>query len=204
MSSTSSPSSRNASSSRPQRLTSITPNFAGRHSTVNCQACNRSMVPRVVTYYGQPLRSVCPFCGATFMKFSSGLQRLLRHFQTRSLSFSAFKWLTLAALCFGLLGAVSDWVKLPVNISLYAAFGTIGFGLMALAELFVQCVERMAAKLCHESNYYWAGFTAIAIISANQNHDLVNYLLLFSLALLVRGLIVGSVRALSGSKSYRA
>jgi len=190
------------SSPRPLQGAPIKSNYANQHTTVNCHACNRSMVPRVISYYGQPLRSICPFCGSTFMKFTSGFQRFMQHFYTRSLSFAAFRWLTLVALCFGLLGSVSDWAKLPVNLSLFAAFGTIGFGLMALAELFVQCVERTAARLSHESNYYWAASVLFLMVTTNQRDDLINYLLLFSVVLLVRWVIVGSVRALSGSKSH--
>lgn len=160
------------------------------------------MVPRVISYYGQPLRSICPFCGTTFLKFPSGFQRFMQHYQSRSLSFAAFKWLTLAALCFYFLGYINDWVKLPENITLFSVLGTLGFGLMALAELFVQGVEHLAARLSHESNYYWAALVLILMITANQRNDLVNYLLLFFVVVLLRWLIVGSVRALTGHKSH--
>ena len=60
-------------SPRPLQGTPVKPLYIGKHATVNCHTCNRSMVPRVVSYYGQPLRSICPFCGTTFMKFPSGL-----------------------------------------------------------------------------------------------------------------------------------
>ncbi|MDD2658774.1 MAG: hypothetical protein PHY54_03710 [Methylococcales bacterium] len=114
----------------------------------------------------------------------------------------AFRWLSLVALCFGLLGSVSDWTKLPENLSLLAAFGTISFGLMALAELFVQCVEHIAEKLSHKSNYYWAAFILLAMVTANQRDDLINYLLLFFVVLMLRWVIAGSVQALSASKSH--
>lgn len=201
MSSTSSPSSRHAPSSRPQRHTPITPNFAGRHSTVNCLGCNRAMVPRVVTYYGQPLRSVCPFCGATYMKFPGGLQRLIQSFQANGLSFVAFRWLTLVTLGLSLLWIVSAWTKLPANIFLFAVFGTLAFGLMALAELFVQCLERLAVRFSHQSNYYWGVLVGIAFVTANLRHELTIYLILFSLAMLARWFIVGSVRAMNNSRS---
>ena len=195
-------SNRSKSSFRPRQATPIRPSYADQQTTVPCHACNRSMVPRVISYYGQPLRSICPFCGTTFLKFPSGFQRFMQHYQSRSLSFAAFKWLTLAALCFDFLGYINDWVKLPENISVFAALGTLGFGLMALAELFVQGVEHLAARLSHESNYYWAALVLILMITANQRNDLVNYLLLFFVVVLLRWLIVGSVRALTGHKSH--
>ena len=187
-------------SPRPLQSVPVKPLYNGRHATVNCHACNRTMVPRVVSYYGQPLRSICPFCGTTFMKFPSGLQRLMKPFQTRSLSFVAFKWMIMTTLIFGLLWSICAWAKLPDNLSLIAVFGTIGFGLMAVAELFVQCIEHLAAGLSHESNYYWSAFVLIIIVTANFRQDLINYLLLFSGLLLLRWVLVGSVRALFGSK----
>jgi hypothetical protein len=87
--------------------------------------------------------------------------------------------------------------KVPVNVSFFTAFGAIGFGLLALAELFVQSVEHLAARLSHKSSYYWIGFIFIALIIANQRDVLINYWgLLFSIILLVRWIIVGSMRAL--------
>lgn len=201
MPSFSSPSSRSKLSTRPQQPVSIQSRFAGDHSTVNCQACHRVMVPRVISYYGQPLRSICPFCGTTFNRFPSGLQRLMQRFQTRRLSFAFFKLMTFIALGFGLLWWVSDWAMLPVNLTLFAAFGTIGFGLLTLAELFVQGVEHLAARLSHESNYYWTGLILIAIIVANQRDFMINYwLMLFSIVLLIRWVVVGSMRVLIRSR----
>jgi hypothetical protein len=201
MPSFSSPSIRSKLSTRPQQPVSIQSRFAGDHSTVNCQACQRIMVPRVISYYGQPLRSICPFCGTTFSKFPSGLQRLMQRFQTRSLSFAPFKGMIFLALGFGLLWWVSDWVMLPVNLTLFAAFGTIGFGLLALAELFVQGVEHLAARLSHESRYYWTGLILIAMIVANQRDFMINYwLMLFSIVLLIRWIVVGSMRVLIRSR----
>ena len=187
-------------SRRPLQSVPVKPLYTGRHATVNCHACNRTMVPRVVSYYGQPLRSICPFCGTTFMRFPSGLQQLMKPFQTRSLSFVAFKWMIMTTLIFGLLWSICAWAKLPDNLSLIAVFGTIGFGLMAVAELFVQCIEHIAAGLSHESNYYWSAFVLMIIVTANFRQDLINYLLLFSGLLLLRWVLVGSARALFGSK----
>jgi len=201
MPSFSSPLRRSKLSTRPLQAASVQSRFAGQHSTVNCLACNRTMVPRVVSYYGQPLRSICPFCGTTFSKIPSGLQRLIQRFQTRRLSFAAFTWMTFIALGFGLLWWVSDWAMLPVNLTLFAAFGAIGFGLLALAELFVQCVEHLAARLSHESRYYWTGLLLIAMIIANQRDFMINYwLMLFSVVLLIRWIVVGGMRVLIRSR----
>ena len=134
------------------------------------------------------------------MKFSSGLQQLMKPFQTRSLSFMAFKWMIMTTLIFGLLWSICAWAKLPDNLNLITIFGTIGFGLMAVAELFVQCIEHLAAGLSHESNYYWSALVLIIIVTANFQQDLNNYLLLFSALLLLRWVLVGSARALFGSK----
>jgi hypothetical protein len=195
------PSSRSKLSTRPQQPVSVQSRFAGDHSTVNCQACQRIMVPRVISYYGQPLRSICPFCGTTFSRFPSGLQRLMQRFQTRQLSFASFKWMIFLALGFGLLWWVSDWAVLPVNLTLFAAFGTIGFSLLALAELFVQGVEHLAAKLSHESSYYWTGLILMALIIANQRDFMINYwLMLFSIVLLIRWIVVGRMRVLIRSR----
>ena len=185
---------------RPLQATPVKSLYTGRHATVNCQACNRTMVPRVVTYYGQPLRSVCPFCGATFMKFSSGLQRLLRHFHSRTLSFTSFKWLAIVALCFGFLWLISLWDYLPDEFSLLATYGTVMFVVMSLAELFVQCVEHTAAKLSHESNHYWAILILIVMVTASFRHDLSGYIFLFFLVMLVRWLIVGMMQAIIGTR----
>ena len=122
-------------SPRPLQGTPVKPLYTGQHATVNCHTCNRTMVPRVVSYYGQPLRSICPFCGTTFMKFPSGLQRFMQRFHTRTLSFAAFKWLAIVALCFGLVWFSESLGNLPHSLTLFAIFGTIIFSAMALAEL---------------------------------------------------------------------
>jgi hypothetical protein len=201
MPSFSSPSSHSKLSTRPLQPVSVLSRFAGDHSTVNCQKCNRTMVPRVISYYGQPLRSICPFCGTTFSKFPGGLQRLMQRFQTRRLSFGSFIWMTFLALGFGLLWCVSGWAMLPVKLILFTAFGTLGFGLLALAELFVQGVEHLAARQSHESCYYWTGLILIAMIVANQRDFMINYwLMLFSIVLLIRWVVVGSMRVLIRSR----
>jgi hypothetical protein len=125
----------------------------------------------------------------------------MQRFQTRRLSFASFKWMIFLALGFGLLWWVSDWAELPVNLSLFTVFGAIGFGLLALAELFVQGVEHLAAKLSHESSYYWTGLILMALIIANQRDFMINYwLMLFSIVLLIRWIVVGSMRVLIRSR----
>jgi hypothetical protein len=152
------------------------------------------MVPRVVTYYGQPLRSICPFCGATFAKFPSGLQQFLQRFHTRTLSLTILKILVTITLGFVSLLIISDWGQLPDKIGLFAFFGVVIFGITCAAELFYQCVEQIAARFSHESNYYWAAFIAIAMIIAIQRSDLSGYVGGFFLIILLRGLIVGLIQ----------
>ena len=170
--------------------------FAGHHATVNCLECHRIMVPRVVTYYGQPLKSICPFCGATFAKFPSGLQRLWQRFQPRTLSFDAFKSLVMMTLCFGLIWLTSDWVKVPEEFNFIGTLGTLIFAIVAGAELIVQFVEFIAAKLSHESNYYWAGLVLTSLVLVNENPSLIDYLLLFSGIMMLRWFIVGVLEIL--------
>ena len=187
-------------SPRPLQSVPVKPLYTGQHATVNCNACNRTMVPRVVSYSGQPLRSICPFCGTTFIKFPSGLQQFMQRFHTRTLSFSAFKRIASVAACFGLIWFISGWMKLPDELSLLAILGTIIFAAMASAELVAQCVEYTAAKFSHESNYYWASLILLAVLIANLREDLTRYIVLFSFVMLVRWLIAGLAQALSGAR----
>lgn len=83
----SSQSSRSKPLSRTLQGTPVKPLYVGHHDTAICETCSRIIVPRIISYYGQPLRSICPFCGTTFMRFSSGFQRFMQRFQTRQLSF---------------------------------------------------------------------------------------------------------------------
>ena len=181
---------------RPLQGAPVKPLHTGRHATVNCHACNRIMVPRVISYYGQPLRSICPFCGTTFMNFPSGLEQFMQRFHTHTLSFSAFKWLAIVALCFRLLCFASPWETSPHALTLFATFGTIIFVAAALAELLFQCVEHLAARLSHESNYYWAALVLIAMIIAIDRSDLAPYITFFSFVMFARGLITGLFQAL--------
>ncbi len=38
---------------------------------VNCPGCGKKIVPRIITYRGEPEKSVCPYCAATVVKFSN-------------------------------------------------------------------------------------------------------------------------------------
>jgi len=38
---------------------------------VTCPHCKKKMVPRIITYGGSLEKSVCPFCGETYKKFSA-------------------------------------------------------------------------------------------------------------------------------------
>ncbi|MDX8128070.1 hypothetical protein QLH52_12315 [Methylomonas sp. OY6] len=165
--------------------------FSGHHATAHCHDCNRAMVPRVITYYGQPLKSICPFCGATFSKFESGFGRLFRRFQTRTLSFSAFYCLSIAVIGFGLIGSLSSKSVLSNNSGHIALYGTVIFGLLTLAEIAFQCIEQLAAKLDHESNYYWAILVVLAMILIHQIPEWTGYVVIAFAVMLTRGLLSG-------------
>lgn len=38
---------------------------------ITCPHCQRKIVPRMVTYHGEPDKSFCPYCGGVVKKFSS-------------------------------------------------------------------------------------------------------------------------------------
>ena len=187
-------------SQQPQKSDSVKSGYSRYHATVNCHECNRIMVPRVITYYGQAQKSICPFCGTTFMKFPSGLQRLLQRFHTRTLSFSIFKQLTATTLCFGFIWFLSTWGYFPEIVNFVATIGTIIFAVMAGAELIVQSVEHLAELFSHESNHYWAGITLIAVTIANFDHELIDYILLFFSVMLIRWIIFGLVQVFLGNR----
>jgi len=42
-----------------------------RPDRMTCPHCNKQMVPRLVTYRGQPDRSFCPFCAAEIANYGS-------------------------------------------------------------------------------------------------------------------------------------
>ncbi|MEQ1531710.1 MAG: hypothetical protein ABL925_20550 [Methylococcales bacterium] len=166
-----------------------------RHDLVSCQQCSRNIIPRVVTYRGQPYQSICPFCGETVSRFPSGLQKLLQPFLTRVLSWQVLKWLTVMSLCFGILGSVVSWLKLSDAVSVYSAIGMIVCALMALAELFVQAVEHLAAKLSHESNYYWAALVLMLMVLIHFQPEWMGYVPMLAGILLLRWFLVGIVRS---------
>jgi hypothetical protein len=160
------------------------------------------MIPRVVTYYGQPYQSVCPFCGTSFNRFPCGLQKLLQPFQSRDLSWQASKWLAGLSLCFGFMCLTGNWLKLSNDVLIFASLGGISFTMMTLAELIVQAVERMAAKLSHESNYYWAVLVLIAMVLINIRPEWTNYCPFFAGLFLLRWFLLGSVRCVFGRVKF--
>lgn len=40
-----------------------------RDDRINCPECGRKIVPRMITYRGEPEKSVCPYCAATVKTF---------------------------------------------------------------------------------------------------------------------------------------
>jgi len=44
---------------------------------VCCENCGRRMVPRLITYRGEVLRTVCPFCAETYEDFTPEFPRVL-------------------------------------------------------------------------------------------------------------------------------
>ena len=180
---------------RAQQTESVKSIYSGRHATVNCQECNRIMVPRVVSYYGQPLKSICPFCGSTFMKFPSGLQRFIQKFHNHNFSLAVLKRLSIVALCFGLLWLAGAWGHLPDELSFIGTLGTIIFAALASAELVAQSIEQLAAKLAHDSKYYWSTLIIIAVAVANLHDEFTRYIVLFSFVMLVRWFIAGLAQA---------
>jgi len=169
--------------------------FNGHHATVDCPECHRIMVPRVITYYGQPTKSICPFCGVTFAIFPSGLQRFFERIHPRTPSFDAFRKLIIFASCFGLIWLISQWIDFPKTLNLIGMIGALILLIIATAELTVQLVEHLAAKLSHESNYYWAGLVLILSVLLIQNPNLIDYALLFSGVMLLRWIAVCALRA---------
>ena len=107
------------------------------------------------------------------------------------MSVTVFFRLLIIAIGFAVIGSLSSWEFLPRSLGRIAIFGTIIFAPLALAELIFQCIERLAVKFSHESNYYWAAIFLLAIFIANQVHDVAGYIVMFFLVMLIRGLISG-------------
>jgi len=173
--------------------------FAGHHATVNCIECHRIMVPRVVTYYGQPLRSICPFCGATFAKFPSGVHLFFQRFSQKNVSFEAFKRIALVAASFGLIWFLATMEILPSEMEALGIFGSIIFSAFGLAELFYQTIEFIAKQLSHNSSYYWSAIALIAILILYVRDDLTRYVVMASFLMIVRWILAGFAVARSHS-----
>jgi hypothetical protein len=199
MSSFSSHSRRIRLSTKPHQTESVKPIFSGHHAMVNCLECHRTMVPRVVTYYGQPLRSICPFCGATFAKFPSGLQQFFQRFSQKIVSFDAFKRIALVAAGFGLIWIFATMEILPSELEALGIFGSIIFSAFGLAELFYQTIEFIAKQLSHNSGYYWSAIALIAILIQYVRDDLTRYVVMASFLMIVRWILAGLAVARSHS-----
>ncbi|WP_157203918.1 hypothetical protein [Methylomonas methanica] len=173
--------------------------FAGHHATVICNECNRSMVPRVVVYYGRPVKSVCPFCGATFTRFPSGLQQFSQRFSKKIVSFDAFKRIALVAAGFGLIWFLATMEIIPREMEALGIFGSIVFSAFGLAELFYQTIEFIAKQFSHNSRYYWSATALIAIMIMYVRDDLTRYVVIASFLMIVRSILAGFAVARSQS-----
>jgi len=169
--------------------------FAGHHATVICNECSRSMVPRVVVYYGRPTKSVCPFCGATFARFPSGLQQFLQRFSQKIVSFAAFKRIALVAAGFGLIWLLATIEILPSEMEALGICGSIIFSAFGLTELFYQTIEFIAEQLSHNSSYYWSAIALIAILIQYVRDDLTRYVVMTSFLMIVRWILAGFAAA---------
>lgn len=38
---------------------------------IHCPSCNKKIVPRMITYQGNPTKTLCPYCGAVVKEFSN-------------------------------------------------------------------------------------------------------------------------------------
>ncbi|MFM2664798.1 cold shock domain-containing protein [Vibrio sp. CyArs1] len=48
--------------------------YASRNDDrINCPSCDKKIVPRMITYRGEPDKSVCPYCAATVKNFRSNI-----------------------------------------------------------------------------------------------------------------------------------
>ncbi|WP_408467465.1 cold-shock protein [Paraburkholderia fungorum] len=57
-----------------QRAASARQPVQATDDRVVCASCQRRMVPRMISYRGEPRKSVCPFCGTTYQKFGGFLR----------------------------------------------------------------------------------------------------------------------------------
>lgn len=173
--------------------------FNGHHATVDCPECHRIMVPRVITYYGQAKKSICPFCGATFARFPSGIGQFLQHFSQKSVSFDVFKRIALVAIGFDLIWLLATMEILPSEIEALGVFGSIIFSVFSLAELFYQTTEFIAQQLSHNSSYYWSAIALIAILIPYVRDDLTHYIVMSSFLMIARWILAGFAAAKSRS-----
>ncbi len=44
-----------------------------RDDRINCPGCDKKIVPRMITYRGEPDKSICPYCATTVQSFGSNL-----------------------------------------------------------------------------------------------------------------------------------
>jgi hypothetical protein len=153
------------------------------------------MVPRVVVYYGRPTKSVCPFCGATFARFPSGLQQFLQRFSQKIVSFAAFKRIALVAAGFGLIWLLATIEILPSEMEALGICGSIIFSAFGLTELFYQTIEFIAEQLSHNSSYYWSAIALIAILIQYVRDDLTRYVVMTSFLMIVRWILAGFAAA---------
>jgi hypothetical protein len=158
------------------------------------------MVPRVVTYYGRPLKSICPFCGATFARFPGGFQKLLSRFQSPRLTTAILNKLFIITLGFSFLWLISDQISVSGQLSLIAFFGVALFGAALLAEILFQGIEYLAVKFSHDSKHYWLLIVMLSITTMYLRDDMIGYIGVFFLILVLRGLIVGALQLLSPSR----
>ena len=49
----------------------VSSNSRPNDDRINCPNCDKKIVPRMITYRGEPEKSVCPYCAATVKKFGS-------------------------------------------------------------------------------------------------------------------------------------
>jgi len=173
--------------------------FNGHHATVDCPECHRIMVPRVITYYGQPTKSICPFCGETFARFPSGVRQFLQRFSQKSVSFDAFKRIALVTVGFGLIWLLATMEILPSEMEALGIFGSIIFSAFGLAEFFYQTIEFIAKQLSHNSSYYWLATALIAILILYVRDDLTRYVVMASFLMIVRWILAGFAVARSHS-----
>ena len=174
--------------------------FNGHHATVDCPECHRIMVPRVITYYGQPTKSICPFCGATFARFQGGFQKLLSRFQSPRLTTAILNKLFIITLGFSFLWLISDQISVSGQLSLIAFFGVALFGAALLAEILFQGIEYLAVKFSHDSKHYWLLIVMLSITTMYLRDDMIGYIGVFFLILVLRGLIVGALQLLRPSR----